>query len=79
MRRLEKMILSLICGAAIGLPGCYASDDRNGPGDPPEDAPVDAADDAVEDMIEDVAEEEMPPDEDMYGPPVDFLYGPPWP
>ena len=75
MRRLEKMILSLICGAAIGLPGCYASDDRDGPGDPPPDA----AEDVVEDSGEDDAEEEIPVEETLYGPPVDFLYGPPIP
>lgn len=79
MRRFEKMILSLICGAALGLPGCYASDDRDGPQDPPPDVEEDALEDAVEDMIADVAEEETPPDETMYGPPIDVLYGPPYP
>ena len=75
MRRLEKMILSLICGAAIGLPGCYASDDRDGPLDPPPDA----AEDVAEDVIEDMDEEEEPADDYMYGPPVITLYGPPTP
>ena len=76
MRRLETTILTLICGAALGLPGCYASDERAGPGDPPADASADV----MEDGLEDVEEEEGPPIMDMYGvPPDDTLYGPPSP
>jgi hypothetical protein len=74
MRRIEKMILSLICGAALAVPACYDSGDRGGARDVP-DAEVDPADDA----LEDVDEEEAPPVEDMYGPPIDTVYGPPYP
>ena len=71
MRRIEKMILSLICGAALAVPACYDSGDRR-------DAP-DAEVDSAQDALEDVDEEEAPPEEDMYGPPVVTTYGPPYP
>jgi hypothetical protein len=73
MRRLEKMFLSLLGGAVLGLPGCYDSGDRR-----PEDPPPDVSEDTPGDAAPDVDEEE-PPDVDMYGPPVDLMYGPPNP
>ena len=79
MRRIEKILLSLICGAALAVPACYGSGDRHGEHDAPDaDAVEDGVEEAVEDVVED-AEEEEPTDHAMYGPPIDTVYGPPSP
>jgi hypothetical protein len=62
MRLIEKVFLSLICGAALAVPACYDSGDRGGPDD---------ASDASEDpAADDVAEEAEEPPIFLYGPPV---------
>jgi hypothetical protein len=69
--RLQKILWSALCGTALGLSGCYDSDDGDMYGPPPDvetDGDEDASDasDAIEDMIsENVA---------MYGPAP--MYGP---
>ena len=70
--RLEKLLWSILCGTAIGLTGCYASD-------PPEDAGSDA--DVTDPVDADALDErEESPLVDAYGSPdyyADPLYGSP--
>jgi hypothetical protein len=73
MGRIEKIILSFLCGATLGVPACYDSGDRPGGHGTPADASVDTPDDSTAD----VDEEEGPIDIPMYGPPIETLYGPP--
>jgi len=82
MRKLEKMILSLVCGVSLSVAACWDSGTRPG-GDRDHDAAADAAgkareDDPVKEEVEDMVEEE-PADHYMYGPPIDTMYGPPMP
>ena len=70
--RLQKMLWTILCGSALGIAGCWESDDQTVYGPPP-DASADADDDAAD--AEDLVEEE--PIMTAYGPAPE--YGPPFP
>ncbi len=64
--RLEKLLWSVLCGTAIGLTGCYASE-------PPEDADADVTDPADADGLDGI--EDIPPEtweDPVYGEPADY-------
>ncbi len=75
--RLEKLILGVLCGAAIGLgaTGCYDSDDQDMYGPPP-DVSSDSDDegDIATDILTDAPADLDPENVAMYGPAP--MYGP---
>ena len=64
MRKWEKMIWAILCGAALGVSGCGedGQPEYGAPIDTSTDNPADVSDDAAEDVVDD----EMPAG--AYGP-----------
>jgi len=67
--RLEKLIIALICGTALGITGCHKPEVENAPGPPP-DVAADAST-AEDEPAPPPEHHPEPPDQPMYGVPME--------